>query len=223
MPKQLLRDEVMTLLLAGHDTTANALTWTFALLAQHPAVVSQLKHEVTRITHVPFEMEELPYTQNVIKESMRLFPPVYLFGREATRSIQLGDYTIRKGDSVVMSQWVVHRDKRFYSEPTNFDPEGWSHDFEGSLPKYAYFPFGGGPRVCLGKDVAMVEATAVLATLAAEFNVSLESPGDLRPWPTITLRPHGAVWAHIAKHRGSQTVQTSNEELSGGSLTDKAV
>lgn len=209
--------------MTGHDTTANALTWTSTLLAQHAAVVSQLKQEVTRVTHVPFEMEELPYTQKVIKESMRLFPPVYLFGREATRSIQLGDYTIRKRDSVVMLQWVVHRDKRFYSEPTNFEPERWSHDFEGSLPKYAYFPFGGGPRVCLGKDIAMVEATAVLATLAAEFNMSLESPGDLRPWPTITLRPHGAVWAHVAKHRSGQSDQTGNEKLIGDSLTDRAV
>lgn len=199
MPLQLLRDEVMTLLLAGHDTTANGLTWTWSLLAQHPGVASQLRAEDRRpMTSCPHS-DAVPFAHKVIKESMRLFPPVYLFGREATCSVQLGDFSIRRGDSVVMSQWVVHRDESYFPDPLVFNPDRWSEELERTLPKYAYFPFGGGPRVCIGKEVAMLEATAVLGILASRFDLSLEDPDRLTPWPTVTLRPQASVWAEVRK------------------------
>jgi cytochrome P450 len=161
-----------------------------------------------------------PFTHQVIKESMRLFPPVYLFGREAICSVPLGGHTIRKGDTVVMSQWVVHRDDRFYSEPGRFNPRRWSDEFERSLPRYAYFPFGGGPRVCIGKDVAMLEAAGVLATLASEFNVSLDNPGDVIPWPTVTLRPRGAVWAHVDSQCSEKT-RANIRECRGSRISER--
>jgi cytochrome P450 len=198
MPIQLLRDEVMTLLLAGHDTTSNSLTWTWVLLAQHPQVFEALRAEVRARDDGTQCTGEFPYTLKVIKESMRLLPPVYLFGRAALSPVQLGAYTIRKGDSVIMSQWVLHRDPRWYPDPLTFKPDRWTPEFESTLPKYAYCPFGGGPRVCLGKEVAMVEAATVLATLAREFDIHLESPETITPWPTVTLRPKEAVWAKVA-------------------------
>lgn len=203
MPLQLLRDEVMTLLLAGHDTTANGLTWTWSLLAQHPGVVSQLRAEGSKpISSCPHS-GAAPFAQKVIKESMRLFPPVYLFGREARCSVQLGDYSIRKGDSVVMSQWIVHRDESYFPDPLVFDPDRWSAERERSLPKYAYFPFGGGPRVCIGREVAMLEAEQIISNLARRFTVSLDSPDGAEPWPTVTLRPRNAVWATLTDRKAT--------------------
>ncbi|MEZ6055639.1 MAG: cytochrome P450 [Planctomycetaceae bacterium] len=197
MPIQLLRDEVMTLLLAGHDTTSNSLTWTWVLLAQHPQVFKALRAEAHALDDGTRCPGEFPYTHNVIKESMRLLPPVYLFGRAAMSPVQLGDYIIQKGDSVVMSQWVLHRDPRWYPEPLTFNPGRWTPEFESQLPKFAYCPFGGGPRVCLGKEVAMIEAATVLTTLAREFDIVLENPDTIVPWPTVTLRPKSAVWAKV--------------------------
>jgi len=197
MPLQLLRDEVMTLLLAGHDTTANGLTWTWSLLAQHPGVVNQLRAEDYKPVSACPHPDAASFAQKVIKESMRLFPPVYLFGREAMNSVQLGDFSIRKGDSVVMSQWIVHRDESYFPDPLVFEPDRWSVELERSLPKYAYFPFGGGPRVCIGREVAMLEAEQIISTLARRFTVNLESPEDVEPWPTVTLRPKNAVWATV--------------------------
>lgn len=199
MPLQLLRDEVMTLLLAGHDTTANGLTWTWSLLAQHPGVMNRLRAELSETTG-PRHTADVPcFAHKVIKESMRLFPPVYLFGREATQTIRLGDFSICKGDSVVISQWVVHRDESYFPNHLDFDPDRWSEEFERALPKYAYFPFGGGPRVCIGKEVAMLEATTVLAILAPRFDLFLEDPSELVPWPTVTLRPKNSVWAEVRR------------------------
>jgi cytochrome P450 len=203
MPIQLLRDEVMTLLLAGHDTTANGLTWTWSLLAQHNDVMSRLRNELRDSNLQPHPRDDNSFARKIVKESMRLFPPVFVFGREATCSMMLGDHAIRKGDSILMPQWVVHRDESFYTDPLAFDPDRWTPEFERALPKYAYFPFGGGPRVCIGREVAMVEATGVLAALASEFDVSLEDPGGVTPWPTVTLRPKDEVWARVTTGRES--------------------
>lgn len=212
MPRQLLRDEVMTLLLAGHDTTANGLTWTWTLLARHPAVLQAIQREADRLEPATTEQSDtvddagrLAVTTQVVKESLRILPPVYLFGREATTSCELGEYRIRKGESVIMSQWVVHRDRRLFDDPESFVPSRWTPQFEQSLPRYAYFPFGGGPRVCIGKDLAMTEAKLILATLASRFSVTLDEPQTLELWPTVTLRPRNAVWG-IARSRTDQPV-----------------
>ena len=197
MPLQLLRDEVMTLLLAGHDTTANGLTWTWFLLAQHPEIMARLREVLRRWrVHDP-PAETQSFVHAVVKESMRLFPPVYLFGREAIHDIDIGGYRINKGDSVVMSQWVVHRDEQYYPAPSRFCPDRWTPEFEQQLPRHAYFPFGGGPRSCIGKHVAMLEAELIVANLASGFSINLESPGDVQPWPTVTLRPKDVVWANV--------------------------
>lgn len=203
MSQQQLRDEVMTLLLAGHDTTANALTWTWTLLAQHPEIAKSLHSEPRGSEISNGEEANKELVDRVVKESMRIFPPVYLFGREAIHTTELGGYKLRRGDSVVISQWVLHRDKLVFENPERFQPERWTAEFEKDLPRYSYLPFGGGPRICIGKDVAMVEATIIVSELASKFAVNLESPELPEPWPTVTLRPRTAVWAEVKALDGS--------------------
>lgn len=210
MPRQLLRDEVMTLLLAGHDTTANGLTWTWSLLAQDREVLDRLKAELNQSTPVECAQDSGSFAHKVVKESMRLFPPVYLFGREATCSLKLGKYSIRQGDSLVISQWVMHRDESYFASPQAFQPQRWTAEFERTLPKYAYLPFGGGPRVCIGKEVAMLEATVVLALLGSRFNLVLEDPANLTPWPTVTLRPRHEVWCRVSRQAENADQSTQN-------------
>lgn len=209
MSQQLLRDEVMTLLLAGHDTTANALTWTCILLSQHPDVAEQLKAEQAGKKSISDETSA-DFATRVIQESMRLYPPAYMIGRESLCEIELGGYRIGKGSSVVMSPWVMHRDPRFFTEPERFLPDRWSDDYERSLPRYAYFPFGGGPRVCIGRELAMLEATAILRSLAGEFNICVQSE-RLRPWPTVTLRVREPVIAEVTSE--NQVTRTAAETL----------
>ena len=209
----------MTLLLAGHDTTANGLTWTFYLLAQHAEVMADLQEQL-RDPPNGVDPSEVLLVEQVVKESMRMFPPVFLFGREAICELDIGDYKIKKGDSVVMSQWIVHRDEQFYSRPTEFQPERWTAEFERTLPKFAYFPFGGGPRACIGKEVAMQEAKGALATLAGEFAVELEAPDEVVPWPTVTLRPRSAVWAKVTPQ--GQPASGISDDLDAAGQADKA-
>lgn len=199
MSHQQLRDEVMTLLLAGHDTTANGLTWSWILLSNAPEQLSALRHSKneTQDRSQAFDQSTL-HAEKIFKEAMRLFPPVYLFGREATKSVSIGDFEIHRGVSVVFSPWIVHRDEEIYSNPFQFTPNRWTTEFEKSLPRYSFFPFGGGPRICLGKYVAMVEAATVLATLAKQFDLSVTDSQSIAPWPTVTLRPRGPVRAQVA-------------------------
>lgn len=191
-----VRDEALTLFLAGHETTANALTWTWYLLAQHPDVDAQLQAELDRVlgARLPtFEdLPQLSYTRMVIAESMRLFPPAWAIGRLALHEYQLGPYLLPAGVVVLMSQWVTHRDSRFWSDPLRFDPMRFYPDAGARRPKFSYFPFGGGPRLCIGESFAWTEATLVLATLAQRWTVRLV-PGDaVELWPAVTLRPrHG--------------------------------
>jgi cytochrome P450 len=196
MTDQQLRDEVMTLFLAGHETTANALAWTTYLLAQHPAVEEKLLREVREVVGErlpgPADLPRLAYTERVVLESMRLYPPVYAFGRQAVRACTIGDFEVPAGRTVIISQWVVHRDPRWWDRPEVFDPDRWVGQAARGLPKYAYFPFGGGPRVCIGNTFALIEATLVLATLVPRFRLRLAPGHMVKPWPSVTLRPaHG--------------------------------
>jgi cytochrome P450 len=192
-----LRDEVMTLFLAGHETTALALSWTFALLAQHPEVEARLAGELEEalgdrppeVTDVP----RLPYAERVLKESMRLYPPAWILARQALRDVEIGGYTIPPKAFVTMSQWVMHRDRRYFSEPERFLPGRWEDDLEKRLPKFVYFPFGGGQRVCIGSNFAMLEAILVLATIARRFRFALAPGYRLVPDPSLSLRPKGGV------------------------------
>jgi cytochrome P450 len=198
MSDRQLRDEVMTLLLAGHETTANTLSWTLYLLAQNPEQQSRLAAEVRDVLNGRVAeaagLHRLPYTQMVLTEAQRLYPPAWAIGRKALQDFEVGGYRLRAGTNVIVSQWVLHRDPHLYPEPERFDPERWREETAGrrSLPKFAYLPFGAGPRVCVGASLALTESALVLATLMQRFRFSLASAEPVKAFPSVTLRPkHG--------------------------------
>lgn len=194
--REQIRDEVVTILLAGHETTALALTYTLQLLSENPEKRKTLQAELddvlggTRPTVT--DLTDLTYTEQVVKEGMRIYPPVYDLIRETTDSDVIGGYRIPEGTSITFQQWVLHRDPEYYDDPLAFRPERWSDDFEQELPAFAYFPFGGGPRRCIGDRFAMMEARLVLATMLQEWSVE-STVDELSFAPSITLRPDGPV------------------------------
>lgn len=196
MTDKQLRDEVMTLFLAGHETTANALSWTWYLLSQYPEVDQKLGAELAAVLggRAPTlaDLPLLPYTNMVITETMRLYPPAWLVSREAVADFEMRGYRFKKGTNVLMSQYTMHRHPGFFAEPDRFWPERWENGLAKQLPTYAYFPFGGGPRLCIGKSFAIMEAVLVLATLAQKFRADLAPGHPVEPEPVVTLRPkHG--------------------------------
>ena len=197
MTDKQLRDEVMTFLLAGHETTALALSWTWHLLGQNPEVEHKLHEEFDRVLdcRVPAfaDLPALPYAERVIKESMRLYPPAWGLARTVIREFEVGGYRIPAGANVVMSPWILHRDPRYFPDSEKFDPDRWLPEKAQKLPRFAYFPFGGGPRQCIGASFAMMEATLLLATIAQRFQFRAE-PGHLvTPTPSFTLRPKQGI------------------------------
>lgn len=196
-----LRDEAMTLYLAGHETTALTLTWSWALLAQHPRVEEKLVAEWKRVLDgripTPEDLPNLPYTDAVITEAMRVYPPVYLIGREATTELELGGYRVKKGYTVFMSQWVNHRDPRYFPNPEEFRPERWEDGLAKRIPKYAYYPFGGGPRVCIGNTFALMEAAILLAAVGQRYRFTLDPDAALDVNPQITLLPKYGIPATL--------------------------
>lgn len=189
-----IRDEVRTMFLAGHETTANALVWTFFLLAQHPEVAAQLHAELdTVLADRRPTLEDYPrltYTRMVFAEALRLYPPVWAVGREAVADDEIGGYPVPAGSTLIMSQWVLHRDARFWPNPTAFDPERFSASSPtGGRPRYAYFPFGGGPRACIGERFAWTEGVLLTALLAQRFYPELAPEARVEPLAGITLRP----------------------------------
>jgi cytochrome P450 len=198
MTDRQLRDEAMTLFLAGHETTANALSWTWYLLATHPEVEAKLLAELQTVlggrAPTVADLPQLPYTEMVVMESMRLYPPVYAFGREAIQACTLGKFQIPPRMTVVLSQWLMHRDPRYWDHPEEFRPERWADGLAKRLSRFVYFPFGGGPRICIGNTFAMIEAVLILATMARRFHFSLQPGYPVVPQTTVTLRPaHGIV------------------------------
>jgi len=193
MSDRQVRDEAMTLFLAGHETTAVALSWTWYLLAQHPEVDARLADELrAALGGRPPAVTDLPalrYAEMVVMESMRLYPPAYGIGREATRPTEVAGHPVPAGGVVIMPTWVVQRDARWFDEPEAFRPERWAHDAMRRLPRFAYFPFGGGPRQCIGNTFATMEATLVLAAIARRFRLALMPGQRVTPTPYITLRP----------------------------------
>jgi cytochrome P450 len=197
MTDKQLRDEAMTLFLAGHDTTALTLSWTWFLLAQHPTETDRLQVELRDVLGgrppTVDDLPRLPYTEAVIQEAMRLYPPAYAIGRQAIAACEIGGFQVPAGGTIVMSQWIMHRQARWFNEPERFRPERWLDGLARKLPKYAYFPFGGGPRICIGNTFAMLEAVLVLATLARRFRCTLAPGTVVRPRPQFTLRPEPGV------------------------------
>ena len=201
-----LRDESVTLLLAGHETTALALSWTLYLLAQNPDVADQLAAEMDAVLagRAPTldDVPRLVFTAKILKESMRLYPPAWGVVRMCPAACSLGGYRIPKRASVILSQWVMHRDPRYFAEPTRFHPARWTDSFERDLPRFAYFPFGGGPRLCIGAAFATMEATLVLAILAQRFRFHLDPTCEVVPQPSITLRPKNGLRLRLESRGG---------------------
>jgi cytochrome P450 len=196
MTTQQLRDEALTLFLAGHETTASTLSWTWMLLAQNPRVEQKLQAELDSVLagRAPTldDLPLLPYTSHVITESMRLYPPAWAMARLAIEDHSLAGYPVPKGTGIAAVTWVVHRDPRWYDRPEEFLPERWQSDLLKKIPRFAYFPFGYGPRQCIGNSFALMEAQLVLATIAQRFRFTLLPDHPIVPLPSITLRPrHG--------------------------------
>jgi cytochrome P450 len=199
-----VRDEVMTLFLAGHETTAVTLSWTWYLLAQHPEVDARLSDELRAVLGgrrpAVADLPALRYTEMVVMESMRLDPPAYGIGREAARPTEVAGYPVPAGGVVIMPTWVVHRDARWFDEPEAFRPERWANDAARHLPRFAYFPFGGGPRQCIGNTFATMEAALILAAIAQRFHLALMPGQQVTPTPYITLRPEPGIRMRLS-HR----------------------
>lgn len=201
-----VRDEAMTLFLAGHETTANALTWTWYLLARHPEVESRMHAEIDAVADFgdPFAaLEKLEYTRRVLRESMRLYPPAWIIGRETTQPVTLtGGYELPAGITVFACALTLQRRAVFYPDPLRFHPDRWLRD---DVPPFAYLPFGGGARRCIGEEFAWAEGTLVLAVLAKRFRFVLETERELELQPLVTLRPKGQVPIRLIARSVQQT------------------
>ena len=199
MTDKQLRDESITLFLAGHETTANALSWTWWLLAQNPEAETKLHSELASLLggRAPTleDVPKLKYTEQVLTESLRLYPPAWGTARVAMEDHEIGGYHVPKGTGVSLTQWTMHRDPRWFTDPEVFRPERWEDGLAKRLPRFAYFPFGGGPRQCIGNTFALMEATLVLATIAQKFRFRLVPGHRVAPLPSITLRPRHGIRA----------------------------
>jgi cytochrome P450 len=204
MTDRQVRDEVMTLFIAGHETTAVALSWTWYLLARHPDIDARLAAELQTVLggRVPTaaDLPRLRYAEMVVMEAMRLYPPAYGLGRQVARPTEVAGYPFEPGVIVIIPTWVVHRDPRWFTEPDVFRPERWGEDATRQLPRFAYFPFGGGPRQCIGNGFAMMEAVLLLATIAQRFRLALVPGQRVVPTPYVTLRPEPGL-RMLLEHR----------------------
>jgi cytochrome P450 len=203
MTGQQVRDEVMAMFLAGHETTAVALSWTWYLLAQHPDADARLTDELCQVLdgRAPSvaDLPRLSYAGMAVTESMRLYPPAYGIGRQAAQATEIAGQPIAPGDILIAPTWTVHRDRRWFEEPEAFRPERWAGDLAQRLPRFAYFPFGGGPRQCIGNSFAQMEAVLILAAIAQRFRLTLVPGQRITPTPYVTLRPEPGVRMLLAR------------------------
>ncbi len=210
---QFVRDQALTLLLAGHETTANALAWVWHLLAAHPEAEARLHAEVDQLLPsggLPgmADLGRLPFTRAVLSESLRLYPPAWVIGRSAIADCVIGGYAVPAGSMILLSQWVTHRDSRYFAWADEFRPERWLAEKRNDRPKFAFFPFGGGPRVCIGAQFAWMEGILLLATLARRWQFR---PADNRAVlmdPRITLRPKDGLWMKAHPRERSDAAST---------------
>jgi cytochrome P450 len=214
MSDEQVRDEVMTIFIAGHETTANTLTWTFYLLSQYPDVEKKLHDEIdsvlgsintngNAVTKIPTaeDTPKLQYTEKVLRESMRLYPPVWTMGRYIENDYNIGEYTIPAGSSILMSQYVMHHDPRYYEEPEQFNPDRWTTEFKTQLPRFSYFPFGGGIRGCIGEPFAWMEGILIIAIIAQKWTMRLIPGQRIKLDPEITLRPKYGVKMKLIRRK----------------------
>lgn len=192
-----LRDEAMTLFLAGHETTANALAWTWYLLSQNPSAEARLHREIDQVLagRLPTyeDVPKLPYTERILAESMRLYPPAWGIGRRSLKDYAVDGYTIPPGSLVHLSPLATHRDPRWFPDPLAFEPDRWLPEAKAARPKFSYFPFGGGARQCIGEPFAWLEGILLIATLAQEWRMHLEPSHRVEPQALITLRPRNGI------------------------------
>jgi cytochrome P450 len=193
MSDRQLRDEAVTFFAAGHETTALTLTYAYHLLSCHPDTQARLVREVSEVLEgapvTASSARQLPFTRAVVQESMRCYPPVWAIGREPQEDIEIGPYAIPAGTQLLLSQWVMHHDPRWFPDPWAFAPQRWMDGLEERLPRFAYFPFGGGPRVCIGNHFGMLEAIVMLVTVAQHWRFEKTSDTPLPLNPSVTLRP----------------------------------
>jgi cytochrome P450 len=205
MPDEQVRDEAMTIFLAGHETTAVTLTWTWMLLARHPEVEKRLHNEVDAVvgTRLPTvdDLPKLTYADTVLQEALRLYPPAWLIGRRALVDVELGGYLVPAGSIVILSPWVTHRDARFFHEPLRYDPDRWTGQAEAGRPRFSYFPFGGGIRRCIGESFALMEAKLLLASIARHWRLRLDPAQRVDVLPRITLRPRYGMRMRLEARR----------------------
>lgn len=203
MGERQVRDEMMTLFFTGHETTALALAWTFYLLGQNPEAEQKLQTEVDTVLEgrAPNfqDLARMPYLDMVFKESLRLYPPAFGVVREAVNDCEIGGYPIPKGATLAMFQWAVHRDTRFFDRPEAFLPERWQNDFAKTLPRCAYFPFGAGPRLCIGNTFAQAEVPMLLAAIVQKFQLKLVPDHRVTTAPSLTLRPLKGIRVTLKK------------------------
>ena len=206
MSDKQLRDEVMTMILAGHETTANTLTWICYLLAQHRDVEQKLQTELASVLggRAPSltDLARLPYTRMIIDEALHLYPPAPGMSRKAVADDEIGGYTIPAGSEIAVSQYVTHRHPDFWDRPETFDPERFLPERSARRPHFAYFPFGGGPRLCIGNAFALMEAHLILATIAQRYQLRLVPGHPVVPEPLVTLRPRFGLMMTLQKLNG---------------------
>ncbi len=192
-----VRDEAVTLFAAGHETTATALAWCFYVLARYPAVYDRLQAEVDTVlqgrTPAAADLPQLPYTLQVFKETMRLYPPAYIISRMSLHDVDVAGYHVEQGRTVLMSPYTLHRRADYFPDPLRFDPERFTPENEKRIPRYAYLPFGAGPRICIGNHFALMEGQLLLAALAQRVRFRLASPERVAADPKITLRQRGGA------------------------------
>jgi cytochrome P450 len=201
MTDRQLRDEAMTIVLAGHETTALALSWAWYLLSEHPDAQARLAEELDDVLGgrdpTIDDVARLRYADAVIMETMRLYPPIFGIGRESIAACEVGGHALPAGSNVYMVPWVIQRDPRFFEEPDEFKPERWLDGLQKRLPRFAYFPFGGGPRLCMGQSFAMLESVLLLSTIARKWRLELSPGHPVERLPTLTLRPKHGLRMHL--------------------------
>ncbi len=204
MSDRQIRDEAMTIILAGHETTALGLAWAWYLLATHPEVEAELHEEIRTVLdgRAPTlaDLPNLRYTDMVVREALRLYPPAVEFGRETIQAVEIGGYQLPPRTNVMVSPWVVHRDPRWFDEPEQFKPQRWANGLTERIPRFAYFPFSGGPRLCIGQQFAIMEAVLLVAAIAQKFRLVLELGTQVQPDPALTLRFKGGLPMRV-EHR----------------------
>ena len=200
-----LREQIKTFLSAGHESSALTLVWAFLLLARTPTAEAALTQELrTALCGRPpaySDLPNLPYTRAIVQETLRLYPPVWMTGRQSLRPCEFGGFQVPTGAFIMTSQWAVQRLPQNFSCPDDFRPERWLNGETTDLPRFAYFPFGGGPRICIGQNFALVEAILLLATIAQRFHLEPAPGSELQPWPSMTLRPPTGIRMHLTARK----------------------